>query len=138
MEMGDGRSEPFVSGHSYKPYYFFYENGDFTEYGAILVTMDEFLACQGAKEVLGEAETDGFQVDGILFRGNGLIHLNLRRDHEDENGYDSRYQTFRMCPRKMTLIDSDMGTYRESLTDYGHEEKTVKVVYPSGLPAYDR
>ena len=38
----------------------------------------------------------------------------------------------------MTLIDSDMGTYRESLTDYGQEEKTVKVVYPSGLPAYDR
>lgn len=138
MEMGDGRSEPFVSGHSYKPYYFFYENGDFTEYGAIQVTVDEFLACQGAKEVLGEAETDGFQVDGILFRGNGLIHLNLRRDHEDENGYDSRYQTFRMCPGKMTLIDSDMGTYRESLTDYGQEEKTVKVVYPSGLPAYDR
>ena len=61
---------------------------------------------------------------------------NLRRDHEDERGYDSRYQTFRMCPGAMTLIDSDMGTYSESLTNYG-QEKTVPVLYPSGLPIHD-
>ena len=79
----------------------------------------------------------GFKAAGILYRGNGLIHLNLRRDHEDERGYDSRYQTFRMCPGAMTLIDSDMGTYSESLTDYGQEEKTVPVLYPSGLPIHD-
>lgn len=137
LEMENGLRDLIGSGHSYKPYYFFFENGDFAEYGAIQVTMDEFLACQGAEEVLGNAETDGFKAAGILYRGNGLIHLNLRRDHEDERGYDSRYQTFRMCPGAMTLIDSDMGTYRESLTDYGQEEKTVPVVYPSGLPIHD-
>ena len=137
LEMENGRRDLIGSGHSYKPYYFFFENGDFAEYGAIQVTMDEFLACHGAEEVLGNAETDGFKAAGILYRGNGLIHLNLRRDHEDERGYDSRYQTFRMCPGAMTLIDSDMGTYSESLTDYGQEEKTVPVLYPSGLPIHD-
>ena len=73
LEMENGRRDLIGSGHSYKPYYFFFENGDFAEYGAIQVTMDEFLACQGAEEVLGNAETDGFKAAGILYRGNGLI-----------------------------------------------------------------
>lgn len=78
----DGFSD--FSGHSYKPYFFYFDGYDFVEYGAIPITLEEFLTCQGAEGALEEIQEEGLALAEILYRSNGMIHLNLRKYYGEE------------------------------------------------------
>lgn len=145
----DGSSEHM--GHSYKPYFFYFDGWNFVEYGAIPITEEEFLRCGGAEEVLEEIEEEGLTLTNILYRGNGMIHINLRKyaeetsqDEEskenDTRYYDNKYKTFHLSDDgQLELVDSDMGVYYEYKTGTGGTAmgisfETVPVEYPSCFP----
>lgn len=110
----DGTSEH--TGHSYKPYYFYFDGNDFVEYGAVPMTAGQFLTCRGAGEVLEELALEGLAVDSILYRKNGLIHLNLRQDYDHGLYYSNFYRTYRLEDGQLTETDRDMGYYLEEMT----------------------
>ncbi len=124
----DGTSDH--TGHSYKPYYFYFDGQDFVEYGAVPITVDQFLTCPGAEGILAEIEQDGMTVADILYRKNGLIHLNLKLDYE-HGMYDSNYyRTYRLeDDGRLMLKDQDMGYYLDTMTD-------IPVDYPTGFPVF--
>lgn len=64
------------SGHTWKPYYFYWD-GEFHEYGGKILTVEEFCTYGGAEEILNEITSAGNTCTEILYRGNGLIHINF-------------------------------------------------------------
>lgn len=137
----DGSSDG--SGHSYKPYFFYFDGYNFVEYGAIAITEEEFLRCEGAEEVLEEIQEEGLELTEILYRGNVMIHINLRKYWEEESTgksentkedtryYSNRYKTFHLSEDgQLILIDSDMGYYHDCYS----VTKRVSVEYPDRFP----
>lgn len=144
----DGASD--YTGHSYKPYFFYFDGYDFVEYGAIPITEEEFLRCKGAEEVLEEIREEGLELTEILYRGNGMIHINLREywedektgessgfgdsaesDEDDDRDYYNSYKTFHLSEDgQLTLIDSYMGYYYDC---YVITER-VPTEYPACFP----
>ena len=66
------------AGHTYKQYYFRWDekSKSFMEYGAIEISQEEFLKCDGAKELLNEIKNKGYEISNILYRSNGIININ--------------------------------------------------------------
>lgn len=63
------------SGHTWKPYYFYWD-GEMHEYGGNLMTTEEFCSYAGAEEILNEITAAGNTYTDIICRGNGMIHIN--------------------------------------------------------------
>ncbi len=78
-----------TSGHTWKTYYLYWNGEEFREYGGIEITEEQFLKCEGAQHILDLAEENDCFVSNILYRGNGLINVNLtdRDFYGNENYY---------------------------------------------------
>jgi hypothetical protein len=98
----DGRTDG--SGHSFKPYYVFWDEDarEFREYGAIEITREQLLLFAGAAEILNdilqgdinsEEQDEPIELVNILYRGNGLIHINCRQKFESSN-FGTLYDPF--------------------------------------------
>lgn len=70
--------KPLGTGHTYKPYWFYLENGQLEEYFGEKITSEEFLKYNGAENVLRKAEENGGTDITILKRGNGIITVSYR------------------------------------------------------------
>lgn len=66
-----------TSGHTWKTYYLYWNGEEFREYGGIEISKEQFLKCEGAQHILDLAEENDCFVSNILYRGNGLINVNL-------------------------------------------------------------
>lgn len=70
-------SENATSGHTWKTYYLYWNGEEFREYGGIEISEEQFLKCEGAQHILDLAGENDCFVSNILYRGNGLINVNL-------------------------------------------------------------
>ena len=87
-DMGYFAEEHATSGHTWKTYYLYWNGEEFREYGGIEITEEEFLSYENAGHFLELAEENGCFVSGILYRGNGLINLNMtKRDFYGNEDY---------------------------------------------------
>lgn len=77
MCMTDSQCDAGVdgSGHTWNVYYFYWDDG-LKEYGGTPVTAEEFLAYEGAGQILEQIEADGYEVVSIYQRKNGIININ--------------------------------------------------------------
>lgn len=66
------------TGHTWKPYYFFLEGTSMREYGGMYITREELLKFDGAQEILQGVKDEGYQIDDIIYRENGVINVNIR------------------------------------------------------------
>lgn len=74
------------TGHTWKEYYFYLDldTMEIREYGGIYIDRSELEQYAGAAELLQNAEADGLSVEEIIYRANGLFHVNLH----SSNGYN--------------------------------------------------
>ncbi|MDR1704609.1 MAG: hypothetical protein LBS19_07985 [Clostridiales bacterium] len=82
------KSMGFSTGHTWKAYYLFWNNG-FKEYAGISITEEEFLKYEGASAVLDEIKESGFEVTDIICRANGIISINLETEDESSIKYEN-------------------------------------------------
>ncbi len=80
-------SDAIYIGHTWKNYYYYYdpEARDFREYGAADITEEDLKEAVGfdlAEEIRGE----GFTVDSIIRRDNGIINVNYSLTTKDDDG----------------------------------------------------
>jgi hypothetical protein len=61
--------------HTWKPYYFYYDNG-FHEYGGTGISLDELLSYENADSFIGQIKNEGGEITNILKRANGIININ--------------------------------------------------------------
>lgn len=78
-----------VTGHTWKNYYFFYdeESGDFKEFGGVEISREEVNTIVGF-DVCTEIEDYGGEISTIYKRGNGVVNINysITVMYEDDDG----------------------------------------------------
>ncbi len=79
--------EGMGTGHTWKNYYFYYDKdaGDFREYVGEEVSEEELNAAVGF-DLAGEIRGEGYTVDRILKRPNGIINVNYSKITKQEDG----------------------------------------------------
>ncbi|WP_031549478.1 SPOR domain-containing protein [Oribacterium sp. FC2011] len=127
--------EPMWLGHSWKPYYFYYSRntGDFMEYGAKEINASELKDIVGT-DVVKELEGDGYTVDNIIQRNNGIININYSKESKLNDGsrsinymnatFDTRINDYIKAwdDDEADLYGSDFGgIYKVQLLGSGYE-----------------
>jgi len=74
--------------HTWKPYYFYWD-GDFKEYGGIAISVDDLLTCSGAQQYIDMIQNQGFQIDDIYYRANGIININYSAEEDNSIRFDN-------------------------------------------------
>ncbi len=121
--------EGMFTGHTWKNYYFFYDEatGDFAEYKGTPMTESELEEACGF-DLAGEIQAEGYQFDNAIKRTNGIINVNYSKKTVDADGNGSiEYKNATFNETNHQFIDvwgdgdgswqgSDFGgTYLESL-----------------------
>ena len=120
-EKGDECSAEWT-GHTWKPYYFYYdkEQKDFMEYGASEITKEELKDIVGF-DLEAEIEAEGYQVDNILRRENGIVNVNYSKEEKLEDGsIDVTYKNATFDEKEGAFADAwdtGSGTWQDS--DFG-------------------
>lgn len=76
------------SGHTWKRYYYYLEYDDgpvMKEYGGIYIELDQLLQYKGAAEIIEHAEAEGFTIEEIIYRANGIINVNMQDGWANDN-----------------------------------------------------
>jgi hypothetical protein len=88
--------------HTWKPYYFYYDNG-FREHGGSQILLDELLTYENAEKYVDEIKNLNGEITNILKRGNGIIHINYRiPDPEVDYLKWNYYYTLKITDEKVT------------------------------------
>lgn len=85
--------EESFTGHTWKNYYFYYDEalGDFKEYVGHDITEDELNEACGM-DLTGEIRSEGYEIDSMFKRDNGIYHVNYSKRTDNEDGsYDIEY-----------------------------------------------
>lgn len=73
------------SGHTYKCYYHFLDGLKLKEYGGINISRIELEEFDNAREILAGYEQQGYEINDIIYRGNGVINVNICDGTSNEN-----------------------------------------------------
>lgn len=91
------------TGRTEKPCYFFYENGDFHEYGAVSLAREDILDIPGFQEVMASYEDKGFWNRRILLRGNGMVQVSF------QDRFNNYYVTLAMKDGRLENVQEGEG-----------------------------
>jgi hypothetical protein len=90
--------------HTWKPYYFYYDNG-FKEYGGSEITLEELLTYENAGTYIDEIKNLNGEISNILLRGNSIININYRvQDPEVDYLKWNYYYTLKITDEKVIHI----------------------------------
>ena len=82
------KSTDMYMGHTWKPYYLYWDGG-FREYGGIEISVDDLLKCSGAQKYVDMITNNGFRIDSIYYRANGIININYSSGDSSLTQYDN-------------------------------------------------
>lgn len=114
------------TGHTWKKYYFYLDldSMQIQEYGGIYIERSELEQYAGAVELLQNAEAEGLSIEEIIYRANGLFHVNLHSG----DGYNY-FLTLEIDGNVVTDI-TEMG---ENQGYYLLASNPDKAIYPKGI-----
>lgn len=105
------REMEILSGHTTKPYAFYYDGGAVWPYVAEELSRDEVAAYKNGPEVLAKEEYSGC-VYQYLLRENGLLHINRAQVAEDYIAFT--YATYQVDGDKLIFLEEGEGFFRNS------------------------
>lgn len=107
-----------VGGHTWKPYYFYYDNG-FYEYGGTEISVDELLQYENADESLELIANKNGTITSIIRRSNNIININYSVPEpglEATQHLDWYYNiTLKIVDNKVFFVENDNGVYLPAL-----------------------
>lgn len=123
------------TGRTMKPCYFFYEDGEFHEYGAVSVEREQLWEIPGFEEVVTAYEEKGCWNRRYLLRGNGLVQASFQ---DRSNNY---YVTLAMRDGKLeTVLEGDglAGLLIGGIADqtWRSEDDALKAVWDRTIRQY--
>lgn len=111
-------------GHTWKPYYFHYENGVVTEYKGQEISLQEFLQEYSNAEQMLKKYQKKQEFLSAIKRENGMVHVNfVTRESNGWEGYSN--VTFRTVDGELTEPYVDDGTYHTTI----EEEDYTQIEY---------
>lgn len=123
------------TGRTMKPCYFFYENGEFHEYGAVSVEREQLWEIPGFEEAVTAYEEKGCWNRRCLLRGNGLVQASFQ---DRSSNY---YVTLAMRDGKLeTVLEGDglAGLLIGGIADqtWRSEDDALKAVWDRTIRQY--
>lgn len=109
--------------HTWKPYWLYFEDGEFREYVGERITKADFMKYTGGKAILDGIEADGAVTD-ILYRENGIVNINYTVT-EDAAVFN-----------KFKIYDVSGGDCKEIKALFEDRENDYGVYLPSALKPY--
>ncbi|MDE5860322.1 MAG: hypothetical protein K2H23_08095, partial [Oscillospiraceae bacterium] len=107
--MGDGYTE--------KPYWFYFENGEFKEYTGENITKADFMKYSGGKAAIDKIEAEGGNITGIIYRKNNIVNVNYTAKSEYNDDIVNKFRNFDVSGETCKEIDSGNGVYLLSSID---------------------
>lgn len=113
--------------HTWKPYWLYFEDGEFKEYVGERITKADFMKYTGGKAALDGIEADGAVTD-ILYRENGIVNINytMTKDGAAFNKFKIYDVSGGDCKEIKAIFEgreNDYGIYLPSaLSPYGEEQ----------------
>ena len=109
------------TGHTYKDYYLYFEKAEesnhkrFREYGAIEISLEQFLKFSGAEDMLKQikASNNNVEITNILYRENNIINLNY--NIRDNSGYSQKYVTVNYNDKEVYNFTTGDGKYEKTI-----------------------
>lgn len=111
-------------GHTWKPYWLYFEDGEFKEYVGEKITKADFMKYTGGKAALDKIEADGGTVTDILYRENGIVNINYTFTKKDAE-YNKFY-----------IYDVSGGDCKEIKALFEDRENNSGTYLPSALKPY--
>lgn len=108
-------------GRTSKTYYFYAGSDGINEYGATEISEEKFLQYSNADSILNEIEQENSNQVGVvsyqfLKRTNGLVHINISRETDNEIIYS--YKTYKVGEsNNLSLDNSGEGKYLPALCE---------------------
>lgn len=90
------------TGHTYKVYYLKWTGKKFKEYKGTKISQKKLKKYSGAASVLNRAKTEGYRIGTIYKRGNGIININLYKNHT--YGQTNENLTLKISGKKVKLV----------------------------------
>lgn len=96
-------------GHTWKPYYFFWNDGtdNFSEYGGVEITLEQLSEIKDVSTIVKEYENYGYDILNILYRANGIININFEKKEHLERLYKN-ITLFIKNDNDTTLMDDEI------------------------------
>lgn len=91
------------TGHTWKPYYYFLNDDGLHEYGGAYLPLDQLQALDGAEEILQQKQAAGWIIDTVIYRGNGIINVNM---HDSSSGSLTRYDNLTLRREGDRVVDT--------------------------------
>ena len=115
---------PDIIEHTFKNYWFYFEDGDLKEYTGEKITKADFMQYTGGKAVLDNITAEGGEVTDILYRKNDVVNVNytVTKDGETYNKFFS--------------YDVSGGDCKEVKNTYDGKENNYGAYLPSVLNPY--
>lgn len=98
----------FYTGHTWKPYYFYYKDGKVYEYKGKKISLARFKKYKNAKKMIKKYKKNG-KIQSIILRENGLVHVNYKSGGVRTN------VTFTVSGNRLKKPVEDEGIYRKKL-----------------------
>lgn len=105
------KSAGVTLGHTWKPYYFYYKNGKIYEHNGKKITSSRFMRYKNAEKMLKRYRKMG-KVRSIIYRSNGLIHINFEKKYNDGDKSYSNV-TFRVSGNMLKKPVVKEGIYKK-------------------------
>ena len=101
-------------GHTWKRFYGYIKDHEFYEYEPVVISEEEFLTYEGAKEIIHrlteEYDSSDYQLSfEYKKRENGLIHVNIHQESDTE--IVNHFETERIKGNTLEKIDEGEGAY---------------------------
>ena len=78
----------YYSAHTWKTYYMYW-NGDFVEYGGLKISEKDLLAYKNAGTYVDQIKSQGYTIDSIYYRANGIININYSIENDTFIDYEN-------------------------------------------------
>ncbi|MBD5140973.1 MAG: hypothetical protein HDT25_06125 [Ruminococcus sp.] len=111
--------------HTWKPYWLYFEDGEFKEYVGKKISKADFMKYTGGNAALDQIEADGGTVTDILYRENDIVNINYTVTRNDTE-YNKFY-----------IYDVSGGNCKEVKALFENRENDYGVYLPSALKPSD-
>lgn len=122
-------NEP-MTGHTWKPYYFYFDGKTFREYGGLIIEEKDLLKIDGTEKILNEIHNSSYKISSILYRENGIININIYEETE----YETKYKNINL---RCTQDGFIFVPYRDDSYDLGiYKTASIPAIatYPKNFP----
>jgi beta-lactamase regulating signal transducer with metallopeptidase domain len=111
------KEDTLLSGHTWKDYSFYYQNGQFLPYKGEVVTSEYVGSYENGSEIISELNSDTTIAKlQYIKRDNGYLQINIARDYGDYLSFSHR--TYKInTQNQLELTEEEEGCYKVNLDD---------------------